>query len=197
MKYYEDSFSGADAVEWLHKYLQTSGNFGNVSRSQAIKLLEKFLECKVIAEVRDKEGVKFEDDGHLYHFVTTPNVFNCLDEEDEFEEGSMNDLTLRDPSSDFYTNSYAVMQFGRCADTTMDTTSMGFRDSMMEIGYEEPQQQLSSEELASVWKQFVLTRCVHVLYFLFICMHIVHMYVLTIQPSEIYYCILLFVDYWE
>ena len=34
MKLYDECFTGSEAVQWLHEYLQASGNFGTVSRQQ-------------------------------------------------------------------------------------------------------------------------------------------------------------------
>ena len=34
MKFYEECFTGSEAVQWLHEYLQTSGSFGTVSKQQ-------------------------------------------------------------------------------------------------------------------------------------------------------------------
>ena len=34
MRCYDDSFTGREAVEWLHTHLQTTGMFGGVTRQQ-------------------------------------------------------------------------------------------------------------------------------------------------------------------
>ncbi|XP_071837194.1 DEP domain-containing protein 1A-like isoform X1 [Apostichopus japonicus] len=73
MRFYDDCFMSNEAVDWLHNYLQTNENYGPwVTREQAIQLLEKFAQSKIIESVKPfKGGSKepFEDNGSLYKLV--------------------------------------------------------------------------------------------------------------------------------
>lgn len=39
MRWYEDSFTGREAVEWLHTHLQSNDKFGSVSKEQVQQLM--------------------------------------------------------------------------------------------------------------------------------------------------------------
>ncbi|CAI8010200.1 DEP domain-containing protein 1B [Geodia barretti] len=80
MKLYDECFTGSEAVQWLHEHLQASGNFGTVSRQQAVKLLQKFQQTNVIKEVRGKYHQFSEDSSRRYSFVTEPGPFNFVEE---------------------------------------------------------------------------------------------------------------------
>jgi hypothetical protein len=157
MKFYEESFSGAEAIEWMQKHLQSSGTFGDVSKTQVTKLLEKFLEFKVISEVREKEGVFVE--GNIYHFVTTANAFNYLDDD---EGENVPTPAACSPRSTCYANSYAMMQFGNCSDTTLDKRASLMEVDDCQVHLSDRKVECDSQELAAVWKQFVLTRLLRV-----------------------------------
>lgn len=72
MRYYDNCFTSSDAADWLHDYLCNNENFGPwVTRTQVILLLDKFVQSKIIEEVKASKGVgtekaSFEDNGHLY-----------------------------------------------------------------------------------------------------------------------------------
>ncbi|KAG8456590.1 hypothetical protein GDO86_002388 [Hymenochirus boettgeri] len=72
-KIYERCFTATEAVDWLHKLLQCSQNFGpEVTRNQTIQLLKKFQKNHVIEDVKGKWGKEdFEDNGWLYRFPST------------------------------------------------------------------------------------------------------------------------------
>eukprot|EP00057_Strongylocentrotus_purpuratus_P008679 XP_011663153.1 PREDICTED: DEP domain-containing protein 1A [Strongylocentrotus purpuratus] len=75
MRYYDNCFTSSDAADWLHDYLCNNENFGPwVTRTQVILLLDKFVQSKIIEEVKASKGVgtekaSFEDNGHLYKFL--------------------------------------------------------------------------------------------------------------------------------
>lgn len=75
MRYFDNCFTSTEAVDWLHDYLCHSENFGPwVTRSQVVLLLQKFVQSKIIEEVRGPKGATtvqavFEDNGHLYKFL--------------------------------------------------------------------------------------------------------------------------------
>ena len=49
MKLYEECFTGPEAVKWLHDYLQTSGDFGTVSKQQVrLAVFSKMQKCRVL-----------------------------------------------------------------------------------------------------------------------------------------------------
>ena len=82
MKRYNDCFTGAEAVDWLIKNLNAVGMLkegGQVSREQAVKILELCMKFDVIEDVRgsDDTMINFRGDRkHLYHFVTgRPSLF--------------------------------------------------------------------------------------------------------------------------
>ena len=74
MKQYDHCFTTTEAVDWLNQYLQSSEDFGPwVTRNQAVSLLDKFVQSKVIQGVKVHKVSKtklsaegFEDNGHLY-----------------------------------------------------------------------------------------------------------------------------------
>ena len=71
LKSYEHCFSGAEALEWLHTYLQNHPSFGDhVTREQAFLLLQKFLDNKVFLNaVAGKVNKRFQDTNILYKFT--------------------------------------------------------------------------------------------------------------------------------
>lgn len=70
MKTYDNSFTGSEAVDILYRHMQWTGTFGHVTRQQAERLCQKFVEMRVIVDARGKqEKTKFQGDGHLYQLV--------------------------------------------------------------------------------------------------------------------------------
>ncbi|KAJ4931116.1 hypothetical protein JOQ06_025415 [Pogonophryne albipinna] len=67
---YDCSFTGAEAVDYLHDLLRRNYNFGpEVTRYQTLQLLRKFLKAHVIEDIKGRHGTEdFEDNGHLYRF---------------------------------------------------------------------------------------------------------------------------------
>ncbi|XP_060764802.1 DEP domain-containing protein 1B-like [Neoarius graeffei] len=67
---YENSFTGSEAVEYLHELLKRNQNFGpDVTRYQSLQLLRKFLKNHVIEDVKGRFGKEdFDDNGRLYRF---------------------------------------------------------------------------------------------------------------------------------
>nr|XP_005990775.2 PREDICTED: DEP domain-containing protein 1B [Latimeria chalumnae] len=67
---HENCFTGSEAVDWLHELLQGNHNFGpDVTRTQTLQLLKKFLKNHVIEDIKGRWGKEdFEDNGHLYRF---------------------------------------------------------------------------------------------------------------------------------
>nr|XP_040021359.1 DEP domain-containing protein 1B [Gasterosteus aculeatus aculeatus] len=72
-RYYDCSFTGSEAVEYLHQLLQRNYNFGpEVTRHQTLQLLRKFLKAHVIEDIKGRHGTEdFEDNGRLYRFPTS------------------------------------------------------------------------------------------------------------------------------
>ncbi|XP_056408429.1 DEP domain-containing protein 1B [Hyla sarda] len=72
-KTYDRCFTASEAVDWLHELLQCNQNFGpEVTRSQTIQLLKKFLKNHVIEDVKGRWGKEdFEDNSSLYRFPPT------------------------------------------------------------------------------------------------------------------------------
>ncbi|XP_039869193.1 DEP domain-containing protein 1B [Simochromis diagramma] len=69
---YDCSFTGTEAVDYLHNLLRDNHNFGpEVTRYQTLQLLRKFLKAHVIEDIKGRHGTEdFEDNGHLYRFPT-------------------------------------------------------------------------------------------------------------------------------
>ncbi|XP_036385743.1 DEP domain-containing protein 1B, partial [Megalops cyprinoides] len=67
---YDNSFTGTEAVDWLHELLKRNHNFGpEVTRYQTLQLLRKFLKNHVIEDVKGRYGKEdFEDNGQVYRF---------------------------------------------------------------------------------------------------------------------------------
>ncbi|XP_054716317.1 DEP domain-containing protein 1A-like isoform X2 [Uloborus diversus] len=71
MNCYDNCFMASDGVTWLHCYLLNNPNFGpEVTRSQTINLLQKFLKCHVIENITKKSKKReFCDSSDLYRFI--------------------------------------------------------------------------------------------------------------------------------
>ncbi|XP_013880076.1 DEP domain-containing protein 1B isoform X1 [Austrofundulus limnaeus] len=69
---YDSSFTGSEAVDYLHELLRHNYNFGpEVTRYQTLQLLKKFLKAHVIEDIKGRHGTEdFEDNSHLYRFPT-------------------------------------------------------------------------------------------------------------------------------
>ncbi|KAK7887149.1 hypothetical protein WMY93_026770 [Mugilogobius chulae] len=67
---YDCSFTGSEAVDYLHDLLRRNYNFGpEVTRYQTLQLLKKFLKAHVIEDIKGRHGTEdFEDCGQLYRF---------------------------------------------------------------------------------------------------------------------------------
>nr|XP_057908778.1 DEP domain-containing protein 1B-like isoform X1 [Doryrhamphus excisus] len=71
-RYYDCTFTGSEAVEYLHQLLRHNCNFGpEVTRYQTLQLLRKFLKAHVVEDIKGRHGTEdFQDNGHLYRFPT-------------------------------------------------------------------------------------------------------------------------------
>ncbi|XP_053157294.1 DEP domain-containing protein 1B [Hemicordylus capensis] len=69
-KSYEHCFTASEAVDWLHSLLRHNQNFSpEVTRTQTVQLLKKFLKNHVIEDIKGRWGKEdFEDNSHLYRF---------------------------------------------------------------------------------------------------------------------------------
>lgn len=69
---YDCSFTGSEAVDYLHELLRCNHNFGpEVTRYQTLQLLRKFMKAHVIEDIKGRHGTEdFEDNGLLYRFPT-------------------------------------------------------------------------------------------------------------------------------
>ncbi|XP_076006463.1 DEP domain-containing protein 1B-like [Genypterus blacodes] len=67
---YDFSFTGSEAVDYLHELLGRNHNFGpEVTRYQTLQLLKKFLKAHVVEDIKGRHGTEdFEDSGQLYRF---------------------------------------------------------------------------------------------------------------------------------
>lgn len=79
MKRYNDCFTGAEATDWIINNLDSVKDGSQLSRQQAVKILELCIKFDVIEDVRGMDGTYagFRDDRkHLYRFVTErPSLF--------------------------------------------------------------------------------------------------------------------------
>ncbi|XP_038145100.1 DEP domain-containing protein 1B [Cyprinodon tularosa] len=71
-RYYDSTFTGTEAVDYLHELLRSNYNFGpEVTRYQTLQLLRKFFKAHVIEDIKGRHGTEdFEDNSHLYRFPT-------------------------------------------------------------------------------------------------------------------------------
>lgn len=71
-RYYDCSFTGSEAVDYLHELLRGNYNFGpEVTRYQTLQLLRKFLKAHVIEDIKGRHGTEdFEDNGNLYRYIS-------------------------------------------------------------------------------------------------------------------------------
>ncbi|NWI44674.1 DEP1A protein, partial [Picathartes gymnocephalus] len=69
-------FTAAEAADWLHRALRSSGSFGpDVTRQQTVQLLRKFLKNHVIEDIKGRWGDEnLEDNGALYRFPSASPV---------------------------------------------------------------------------------------------------------------------------
>lgn len=74
---YDWSFTGSEAVDYLHNLLRRNHNFGpEVTRYQTLQLLRKFLKAHVVEDIKGRHGTEeFEDNGHLYRCCS---MSSCL-----------------------------------------------------------------------------------------------------------------------
>ncbi|KAM9517785.1 DEP domain-containing protein 1B-like isoform 2-T2 [Salvelinus alpinus] len=70
---YDNSFTGSEAVDWLHELLKRNHNFGpEVTRYQTLQLLRKFMKNHVVEDVKGRYGKEdFDDSGQVYRFPPT------------------------------------------------------------------------------------------------------------------------------
>jgi hypothetical protein len=91
MKYYDDCFSGSDALAWIHDFLKCNPNFGqNVSRTQAKLLCQKLLQRNVFEDVvgQFKSRKPEFEETHLYGFVSKARVMKEAKANDEKENAN-------------------------------------------------------------------------------------------------------------
>lgn len=76
LKTYENCFSSAEVIDWLHKNLQKNSNFGtDVTREQTIQLLSKLARAGILENVRDEDVQEFRE-GELYKLSNKSPVRN-------------------------------------------------------------------------------------------------------------------------
>ncbi|XP_062340701.1 DEP domain-containing protein 1B isoform X1 [Osmerus eperlanus] len=112
---YDTSFTGSEAIDWLHEMLRRNHNFGpTVTRYQTLQLLRKFLKNHIIEDIKGRYGNEdFEDSGQLYRFpplsplkpvpqrlpVTELNDVPRLIRWDDYEELPQQENLLRKPQA--------------------------------------------------------------------------------------------------
>ena len=78
MKYYEDCFSGSDALAWIHDFLKLNPNFNqnDVSRTQAKLLCQKLLQNNVFVDIvsQFKSTKPVFEENHLYTFESRAGI---------------------------------------------------------------------------------------------------------------------------
>uniref|UniRef100_A0A914ECT0 DEP domain-containing protein n=1 Tax=Acrobeloides nanus TaxID=290746 RepID=A0A914ECT0_9BILA len=68
LTYYEDSFTGKEAIDYLDPILPKCFDIKNCTRENCIKLLQQFLNESYFINVRDFKNRTFKDDASLYRF---------------------------------------------------------------------------------------------------------------------------------
>ncbi|XP_033116295.1 DEP domain-containing protein 1B-like [Anneissia japonica] len=76
MRHYDNCFTSTEAIEFLLNHLHNDTNFGPwVTRDQTSRLLSKFIENRVIVEVKSSSSKgPFEDDGRLYRLCPSSPI---------------------------------------------------------------------------------------------------------------------------
>ncbi|KRZ32553.1 DEP domain-containing protein 1A [Trichinella pseudospiralis] len=76
LKSYPNTFTGCEAVNWLHGYLCARSNLQRpVTRDQAFSLLQKFAGCNVFVDAKTEKQIfeeELKDDETLYSFTDIP-----------------------------------------------------------------------------------------------------------------------------
>merc|ERR1712150_217175 len=77
LKSYDKCFSGTEAVEWLHTYLQKQPMFSeNATRERTRMLLQKLLDGNFIQGiVRGKCNDFMDSNSNLYRFASSDEIF--------------------------------------------------------------------------------------------------------------------------
>ncbi|CAF0977052.1 unnamed protein product [Brachionus calyciflorus] len=77
---FNDCFTASEAIEWIYSFLKSSPNFQhlNITRQNAIKLLQIYLKERIIEDVRSGENFsfkEFQDDNRIYRFCMSNPIF--------------------------------------------------------------------------------------------------------------------------
>ncbi|KAF7253732.1 DEP domain-containing protein 1A [Varanus komodoensis] len=77
-KKYQNCFTAAEAIDWLHQLLRNNSNFGpEVTRKQTIQLLRKFLKNHVIEDIKGRWGSEnLDDNHHLYRILPRQHLLS-------------------------------------------------------------------------------------------------------------------------
>lgn len=153
MHVYNECFIGHEGVEWLLAYVQSKGMFGEVSRPQVERLMQKFLESDVIREVSGKV-TRFQED-LLYQFVMEPGPLN-------FVEEHVRSPTLgkrgREYGGTCFTNEYAFL---RCENESSVGVKQARRSAKLTVfDVNSKSSKLPAVVVAQVWKELTLARSV-------------------------------------
>ncbi|GAB6022115.1 DEP domain containing [Chamberlinius hualienensis] len=134
LRQYSDCFTARDGVDWLHQFLQQNPNFGeDVTRSQALQLLSKLLQCNILVPVNSDSGSKSVvlDNQELYRFKC--NRLKC-----QSVGSGINRIPLRACN----------------IQETASNTDVNTNSKLEEL----PAAELTVEEVANVWKVTLLQR---------------------------------------
>lgn len=104
-------------------------------------LLQKFLECDVIEDVKSKDSCKFESGNRLYRFVTSPGPLNFLEMTPKKQADTSTD-------SEYVTANPCVL-----FNTTQDELDTSDHNSSFTAA--EPQEVV---DVNKVWKDFIISK---------------------------------------
>jgi len=157
MKRYNDCFTGSEATEWLLNNLKTDmlkKDSRQLSRQQAVKLLDMCVKFDVIEDVRGVVNTTtgFHDDRkHLYHFVTgRPTLFG-----DDVTSITTNDKTVQSEDQSLCITNYHFMQSPAVAGRKRRRVLGEIDTNQMSI---QPVTSIPQSVIAKVWQEHIIAR---------------------------------------
>ncbi|XP_044306520.1 DEP domain-containing protein 1A [Varanus komodoensis] len=155
-KKYQNCFTAAEAIDWLHQLLRNNSNFGpEVTRKQTIQLLRKFLKNHVIEDIKGRWGSEnLDDNHHLYRFPSTSPV-RILPRQHLLSENT--DNTTKQTESIFKLPHYSrrtpqKYAFRECQENIENIKSAALEEKVRL----EHSRQITQADIEEIWRNIVL-----------------------------------------